>query len=151
MGDTGRRCSIPILCFDEQEVESPCTVVQRTARLAERNPTIRGALPVDGNVPQAGDVRAGQPTQAVGGHRSQQYSRGQGRLTTGEFRHFLGIARGSNFEIQTQLEIARMLDIGDQKLLAAAEDLSQKVGRLIYFLLESLKENPPRPTARRST
>jgi len=32
---------------------------------------------------------------------------GQGRLTTGEFRQFLGMARGSNFELQTQLEIAR--------------------------------------------
>ncbi|MGA8669035.1 MAG: four helix bundle protein [Terracidiphilus sp.] len=32
---------------------------------------------------------------------------GQGRLTAGEFRQFLGIARGSNFEVQTQVEIAR--------------------------------------------
>jgi len=37
---------------------------------------------------------------------------GQGRLTTGEFRQSLGIARGSNFELQTQLEIARTLQIG---------------------------------------
>ena len=35
---------------------------------------------------------------------------GQGRLATGEFRQFLGIARGSNFELQTQLEIARAWD-----------------------------------------
>jgi four helix bundle protein len=35
---------------------------------------------------------------------------GQGRLTPGEFRQFLGIARGSNFELQTQLEIARAWD-----------------------------------------
>lgn len=34
---------------------------------------------------------------------------GQGRMTTGEFRQFLGVARGANFEIQTQLEIARQL------------------------------------------
>ena len=32
---------------------------------------------------------------------------GQGRLNLGEFRQFLGIARGSNCELQTQLEIAR--------------------------------------------
>jgi four helix bundle protein len=64
---------------------------------------------------------------------------GQGRLTTGEFRQFLGIARGSNFEIQTQLEIARILEIGDQNLLASAETLSHDVGKLIYLLLESLK------------
>jgi four helix bundle protein len=65
---------------------------------------------------------------------------GQGRLTTGEFRQFLGIARGSNSEIQTQLEIARVLNIGDEKMLATAEALSHDVGKLIYFLLESLKD-----------
>src|SRR6476659_5002414 len=37
---------------------------------------------------------------------------GQGRLSTGEFQQFLGIARGSNFELQTQLEIARILRFG---------------------------------------
>jgi four helix bundle protein len=35
---------------------------------------------------------------------------GQGRLTTGEFRHFLGQARGSLLEMETQLAIA--LDLG---------------------------------------
>jgi four helix bundle protein len=35
---------------------------------------------------------------------------GQGRLTRGEFLQFLGHARGSLFEVQTQLEIA--LDLG---------------------------------------
>jgi four helix bundle protein len=38
---------------------------------------------------------------------------GHGRLAIGEYRQFLGIARGSNFEIQTQLEIARRLGFGD--------------------------------------
>jgi four helix bundle protein len=42
---------------------------------------------------------------------------GHGRLNTGEYKQFLGIARGSNFEIQTQLEIARALAIGNPKLL----------------------------------
>ena len=34
---------------------------------------------------------------------------GQARLSTGEFRRFLAIARGSNVELQMQLEIARDL------------------------------------------
>ena len=34
---------------------------------------------------------------------------GQGRLNPPEFRQFLGIARASNCELQTQLEIARAL------------------------------------------
>src|SRR5580692_9874461 len=52
---------------------------------------------------------------------------GQGRLSTGEFRHFLGIARGSNCELQTQLEIARRLKMGDSRLAEEAEGLSHEV------------------------
>ena len=63
---------------------------------------------------------------------------GQGRLSTGEFRQFLGIARGSNSELQTQLEIARVLGIGDSKLIDEAESLSHEVGKMIFALLESL-------------
>jgi four helix bundle protein len=35
---------------------------------------------------------------------------GQGRASTGEFRQFLGHARGSLLEVETQLQIARELD-----------------------------------------
>jgi four helix bundle protein len=35
---------------------------------------------------------------------------GQGRLSRGEFRHFLGQARGSVFELQTQITIAERLE-----------------------------------------
>jgi four helix bundle protein len=65
---------------------------------------------------------------------------GQGRLTVGEFRQFLGIARGSNYELQTQLEIARSLKFGDSNLIDEAENLSHEVGKMIYALLESLNE-----------
>jgi four helix bundle protein len=64
---------------------------------------------------------------------------GQGRLTSGEFRQFLGIARGSNFELQTQLEISRALGIGNPKLLDCAESLSHEVGKMLYALIESTK------------
>jgi four helix bundle protein len=64
---------------------------------------------------------------------------GQGRLNTGEFRQFLGIARGSICELQTQLEIARSLRFGNSELLDEAESLSHEVGKMIYALLESIK------------
>jgi four helix bundle protein len=64
---------------------------------------------------------------------------GQGRLNTGEFCQFLGIARGSNCELQTQLEIARSLKLGDIKMLDEAEGLSHEVGKMLYAMLESLK------------
>jgi len=65
---------------------------------------------------------------------------GHGRLTTGEDRQFLGIARGSNFEVQTQLEIARRLEIGNPKLIDEAEGLSHEVGKMIYAIFQSIKE-----------
>jgi len=64
---------------------------------------------------------------------------GQGRLSTGEFKQFLGIARGSNCELQTQLEIARALGIGNSKLIDEAEGLSHEVGKMLFSLLESLQ------------
>jgi four helix bundle protein len=71
---------------------------------------------------------------------SSNIAEGQGRLTTGEFRQFLGVARGSNFEVRTHLEIARALDIGNPKLINEAESLSHEVGKMIYALLESIKD-----------
>jgi len=64
---------------------------------------------------------------------------GQGRLGAGEFRQFLGIARGSNSEVQTQLEIARSLKMGDPKLIDEAESLSDEIRRMLFGLLDSLK------------
>ena len=60
-------------------------------------------------------------------------------MGTGEYRHFLGIARGSNFELQTQIEIARALGFGNSRLLDEAEGLSHEVGKMIYGVLEGIK------------
>jgi len=65
---------------------------------------------------------------------------GHGRLNTGEYRQFLGIARGSNFELQTQIEIARKLEFGNLKILSDAEGLSHEVGKMIYGILEGIKK-----------
>jgi four helix bundle protein len=64
---------------------------------------------------------------------------GQGRLNTREFRQFLGVARGSNCELQTQLEIARRLGLGHSQLLNDAESLSHEVGKMIYAILGKLR------------
>jgi len=63
---------------------------------------------------------------------------GQGRLGTGEFRQFLGVARGSNCELQTQLEIAQSLGYCDAKTIEDAEGLSNEVGKMIDAILKSL-------------
>jgi four helix bundle protein len=63
---------------------------------------------------------------------------GQGRLTTGEFRRFLGMARGSNSELQTQLEIARRLEMGKARQIDEAEGLSHEVGKMIHAILSKI-------------
>jgi four helix bundle protein len=69
---------------------------------------------------------------------------GHGRLGSNEYRQFLGIARGSNFELQTQIEIARALGRGNSKLLDEAESLSHEVGKMICGVLKGLRENSSR-------
>jgi four helix bundle protein len=53
---------------------------------------------------------------------------------------FFGIARGSNFELQTQIEIARELGIGDAGRLDQTEALSHQVGKMIFGVLEGIKD-----------
>lgn len=63
---------------------------------------------------------------------------GRGRLTQGEFKHFLGLAQGSNYEVQTQLTIARQLDFGEPAPLSKAEKLSVEVGKMLSSLIASI-------------
>src|SRR5262245_37018366 len=61
---------------------------------------------------------------------------GQGRLSVGEFRQFLGIAKGSIHELETQLIIARELGYLDTTN-PIFEQLNE-VARLLNGLLNSL-------------
>jgi four helix bundle protein len=100
-----------------------------------------------------------KPTR--GFHREEQYgltaqirraavsipsniAEGQGRATAGEFRQFLGIARGSMCELQTQLEIARALSFGNTKLTNDAEALSNQVSKMLFGLIDSLRPKDDR-------
>jgi four helix bundle protein len=64
---------------------------------------------------------------------------GQGRSNTRQFAQFLGIARGSNCELQTQLEIVRRPGFGDAKLLDQADSLAHEVGKMIFTFLGTLR------------
>lgn len=72
---------------------------------------------------------------------------GYGRSGIGEYKQFLWMARGSNFELQTQLEIAKTLKMGDPKLLQECESLSQEAGKMIYALLDKLRTKGQARTA----
>jgi four helix bundle protein len=63
---------------------------------------------------------------------------GQGRLSSGEFKQFLGHARGSVFEVETQLRIAHDLGYLGQQTTKDLLDRVQEVGRILSGLLASL-------------
>lgn len=63
---------------------------------------------------------------------------GHGRLNSGEFKQFLGIARGSTYELQTQLELASLLGLASPANIEHALGLSHEVGKMMFALLQSL-------------
>jgi four helix bundle protein len=63
---------------------------------------------------------------------------GYARLSTGEYKQFLGMARGSNSEVQTQLVIARELGFGSLQAVDKAEGLSNEVGKMMAAILRNL-------------
>src|SRR5580700_3949853 len=52
---------------------------------------------------------------------------GRGRLSPAEFRHFLGLAQGSTYELQTQLVVANSLRLATSEDLKHATVLSDEV------------------------
>jgi four helix bundle protein len=64
---------------------------------------------------------------------------GRGRLSQGEFRQFLGMAQGSNCEVQTQILVAKSLNMGNLESLAEAEHLSIEVGKMLSALIASVQ------------
>jgi four helix bundle protein len=68
---------------------------------------------------------------------------GYGRLTDTQFRHFLGNARGSLCELQTQLELAADLGYMSREAEHQLTEQGTEVARLINGFLASLKHANP--------
>jgi four helix bundle protein len=64
---------------------------------------------------------------------------GQGRLSREQYRYFLGIARGSSFEIETQILIAKELGFADAARFEEVEKLSGEVGKMLTGLVKKLQ------------
>jgi four helix bundle protein len=63
---------------------------------------------------------------------------GRGRLNPAEFRQFLGIALGSTFEVQTQLVVARRLNLGSEKAIDEATALGNQVSKMLTSFIQKL-------------
>ena len=76
---------------------------------------------------------------------------GQGRNSPGEFQQFLGNAKGSLTELETQLLIGRNLKYLAQSDLESLLKQSDRVSRLVNGLLQSLKRREQTPGEKRGT
>lgn len=64
---------------------------------------------------------------------------GKGRLSEPELIRFIGIARGSTLEVQTQLDIAAMLSYGTKEKLIGAHNLAEEVVRMLNASLTTMR------------
>jgi four helix bundle protein len=66
---------------------------------------------------------------------------GRGRLTQRDFLNFLGVARGSALEVETQLELAMTLGFGDRGEIEAAQELAIEVGTILNASIATIRKN----------
>jgi len=65
-------------------------------------------------------------------------SEGAGRNSNGEFLHFLGIANGSSFELQTQLIIANRLALVTDEKVSPLLNAINEIQKMNYRFQETL-------------
>jgi four helix bundle protein len=64
---------------------------------------------------------------------------GYARASRGEYVQFLGHARGSCAELETQLLLAQSLGFGDEQKYQNVQSLCADTGRLLHALMQSLR------------
>lgn len=64
---------------------------------------------------------------------------GAGRNTNGEFIQFLGIANGSAYELETQIELLNRLNYIDDSIKIKLCDEVEAVQKMLYNLIKSMK------------
>jgi len=71
---------------------------------------------------------------------------GYGKSSKGEYPLFLGHARGSCAEAETQMIIARELEFGTKQDFANSASLCDEVGKMLVALMKSLHSAKPLKT-----
>jgi len=70
---------------------------------------------------------------------SSNIAEGAGRFSEKEFRHFLNIAYGSSFELETQLIISKNLKYVDDDSFETLNNKITDVQKMLYKLIKSIK------------
>jgi four helix bundle protein len=88
--------------------------------------------------PQCERFELCQQSRAASVSVSGNLAEGFGRGSRNEYRHFVGVARGSCCEVESHLATAKALGFGDAQMLARAESMAIEVSKLIHRLYVSL-------------
>jgi len=72
---------------------------------------------------------------------------GQGRRYTGEFLHFLGVARGSLLELETHLYASQRLGFLERADVDECLELATEVGKMLGGLMRRLEQRMPRASS----
>ena len=108
-------------------------VWQKAMKLAEEVYLLTKRMPIDERFGLTAQVRRAAVSVP------SNIAEGQGRATTGEFIQFLGNARGSLFEVQTQVQLMISLGYIENAEAATAMAIGGDVGRLLNGLMSSLR------------
>ncbi len=100
-----------------------------------------------GNFPHAERYGLQSQTRRAAVSVVSNIAEGQGRLTRGEFLHFLGQARGSLLELATQLAVALDLAYLDAARFSNLEEQIAEVQRMLDALIKSLQRTSTRSQA----
>lgn len=65
---------------------------------------------------------------------------GAGRNSNKEFNHFLGIANGSSYELQTQLIISQNLDLVSEEIATLLLNELNEIQKMNYSFQQKLKQ-----------
>ncbi len=118
-----------------QENHNVFSFLPRSGGLAEKHGLRDGHLSLHAKLPRR---RNTSQLRRAAVSIASNIAEGQGRLSAGEFRQFLGHAKGSSCEVETQLLIARNLGYLDDRCAKRLIEEVQEVGRILSGLLGSL-------------
>lgn len=118
-------------------------VRQEAVALVEQTYALSATFPADERFGLTAQLRRASVSVA------SNIAEGHARPGTGDYLRFLGISLGSLAKVETQLEVARRLDYGDEASIERLLTDCDKTGKMLRGLWKSLtarRNAPPAPS-----
>ncbi|HEX7893687.1 MAG TPA: four helix bundle protein [Terriglobales bacterium] len=116
-------------------------MLQRSCCLAESDGSCDWHVPCHKRFPERRAIWSHIPARRAAVSIPSNIAEGQGRLSAKEFRYFLGSARGSLMELETQLQVAENLGYLHHEELTGLLQSCAELGKVLNGLLASLSRH----------